>query len=81
MQFEASKTEGGDYSEMDELIQWLNSNIPPENKVQGIAKGCGTLTSFDLQATIVHGDFRLDNLIFEEKSSKWLSSLFTAITF
>ena len=37
---------------MDELIQWLPSNIPTEEQYQ--------------KTTIVHGDFRLDNVIFHK---------------
>eukprot|EP00960_Hanusia_phi_P051549 760862-Hanusia_phi.AAC.3 len=70
-QFEASKSDGCDYSEMEALIRWLNASIPPENKVSKESKACCSFTHRVRQATIVHGDFRLDNLIFEENSSKW----------
>lgn len=37
---------------MLELIQWLRENIPAEDRFAGSRTG------------IVHGDFRLDNLVF-----------------
>eukprot|EP00802_Teleaulax_amphioxeia_P008001 Tamp_08009.p1 GENE.Tamp_08009~~Tamp_08009.p1 ORF type:complete len:487 (+),score=115.21 Tamp_08009:680-2140(+) len=46
-QYEASKTPDTDSSAMDQLIPWLQANIPPEGK-----------------PGVVHGDFRLDNIIF-----------------
>ncbi len=38
-----------DLPQMDKLIDWLGANIPPE----------------DGQSSLVHGDFRLDNMIFD----------------
>ena len=45
-QYEKSRTE--DVRQIDELIAWLEVNIPPD----------------DGQFALVHGDYRLDNLIF-----------------
>lgn len=45
-QYQASKTD--DIPAMDELTDWLKSNIPAD----------------DGQRTLVHGDFRIDNMLF-----------------
>lgn len=45
--------------EMDNLIEWLPKNIPP----------------FDGRTTIVHGDFRIDNVIFHPTSFKVIAVL------
>lgn len=42
----------GDLAEMEEIIQWLNARIPPDD-------GVG--------ATIVHNDFKLDNVMLDEE--------------
>ncbi len=47
-QYRASETQA--VPTMEELIVWLNANMPPE----------------DGQRTLVHGDFRIDNLLFRE---------------
>ncbi len=39
-------------AEMESLIEWLNENLPPD----------------DGKFSIVHGDYRLDNLMFEEQN-------------
>jgi len=44
---------------MDKLIDWLEKNIPVD----------------DGQATLVHGDYRLDNIIFKQGSSEILAVL------
>ena len=41
-------TRSGPHAAMDDVIAWLNAHMPPE----------------DGQGALVHGDFRLDNLIF-----------------
>ncbi|MBV1864861.1 MAG: phosphotransferase [Rhodobacteraceae bacterium] len=38
-----------DIPEMNKLIDWLGANIPPD----------------DGQRTLVHGDFRIDNMLFD----------------
>jgi aminoglycoside phosphotransferase (APT) family kinase protein len=48
--WERSRT--GDLTQMDEIIQWLNARIPPD-------EGVG--------ATIVHNDFKLDNVMLDEQ--------------
>lgn len=48
--------------EMDQLIEWLPQNIPPSGKDE-------TMTS------IVHGDFRLDNLMFHPTEPRVLAVL------
>jgi len=48
-QYEAAKTR--EIPAMDELITWLSSHIPADNK-----------------PSVVHGDFRLDNLIYGGES-------------
>ena len=55
-QYRASETER--VEAMDNLIEWLPRNIPPET---------GT--------TVVHGDYRLDNTIFDPREPKILAVL------
>lgn len=50
-QYRDSMDEG--YPPMDELIEWLNDNIPEDDKT-----------------TIVHGDYRMDNVIFHPSRSE-----------
>ncbi len=45
------RSKTGDLSEMDEVISWLENRIPDDS---------------GLDATIVHNDFKLDNLMFAE---------------
>jgi len=45
------RSKTGEIPEMDQVINWLNERIPPET---------------DLNATIVHNDFKLDNLMLDE---------------
>ncbi len=59
-QYEAGKTE--DIPAMDALIEWLPRNIP--------ADAPGTRT-----ASIAHGDFRIDNLIFDKTEPRVLAIL------
>ncbi len=51
-QYRASETDRID--EMEQLIAWLDSNIPAE----------------DGQRTLVHGDYRIDNMLFHKDSPK-----------
>ena len=48
--------------EMDKLMQWLPSNIPP-------------LARDDSLVSIVHGDYRLDNLMFDAQQPKVIAVL------
>jgi len=50
-QYEAAKT--GEIPEMDQLIVWLNDNLPP-----------------DAEPAIVHGDFRIDNIIYDDATMR-----------
>jgi len=59
-QYLASVTEPIDA--MDRLIEWLPANIPPGARDEA-------------QTTIVHGDFRLDNLIFAPDAPRVLAVL------
>lgn len=45
-------TQTEDLADMDHLINWLDANMPDD----------------DEQRTLVHGDYRLDNLLFDEQS-------------
>ena len=56
-QYEASKTD--DIPEMEELSQWLQSNIPPD----------------DGQRTLVHGDYRIDNMLWHAQEPRVLAIL------
>ncbi|WP_420412589.1 phosphotransferase family protein [Roseibium sp.] len=56
-QYRASET--GTIPEMDELIAWLDKNIPED----------------DGRRTLVHGDYRIDNMLFAENSSKCVAVL------
>ncbi len=47
------------YEDVESLIDWLDSHAPPD----------------DGRVSLVHGDYRLDNLIFAPKSSKLLAIL------
>jgi hypothetical protein len=58
-QYLASETQ--DIPQMHQLIDWLPRNIPPSAK--------------DTQACLVHGDFRMDNLIFDDTGSRILAVL------
>ncbi|WP_137702748.1 phosphotransferase family protein [Marimonas lutisalis] len=51
-QYEASKTT--ELPEMDDLTDWLKSNIPPD----------------DGQRTLVHGDYRIDNMLFHPQEPR-----------
>ncbi len=46
-------------SEMGELMQWVHANIPED----------------DGQRTLVHGDYRIDNILFSQKSPNCLAVL------
>ncbi|MEP3430628.1 MAG: phosphotransferase family protein [Roseibium sp.] len=56
-QYRASET--GVIPVMDELIDWLDRNVPEE----------------DGRVTLVHGDFRIDNLLFAEDGSNCVAVL------
>eukprot|EP00898_Chlorokybus_atmophyticus_P000655 jgi/Chlat1/1590/Chrsp124S01854 len=58
-QYEASKIE--EQPVVDELISWLRAHVPHEDR-----------TSYN---TIVHGDFRLDNLVFHPTEPRVLAVL------
>lgn len=83
-QFEkSSKISGQSVPEMQQLAQWLKSHIPdssPSNSVGGlIRKSAGNydvIASSARKACLVHGDFRLDNLVFDPQDpSKILAVL------
>jgi len=56
-QYEASKTD--DIPEMDDLSNWLQANIPPD----------------DGQRTLVHGDYRIDNMLWHPTEPQVLAIL------
>ncbi|MCG7494604.1 phosphotransferase family protein [Thalassobius sp. Cn5-15] len=56
-QYRASETEV--IAPMEELIKWLDQNIPAE----------------DGQRTLVHGDYRIDNMLFDSDSARCLAVL------
>lgn len=56
-QYRASET--GEIAAMDELITWLDGNVPED----------------DGRRTLVHGDYRIDNLLFAEDSSACVAVL------
>lgn len=56
-QYRASET--GSITAMDELIDWLDRNVPDD----------------DGRRTLVHGDYRIDNLLFEPDGSRCLAVL------
>lgn len=59
-QYKASETEN--ITQVDQLIQYLQNNIPSQsNEADNV--------------TIVHGDFRLDNLIFHPKENRVIAVL------
>ena len=60
-QYKASETE--QITEMDRLIEWLPAHLPPDD---GAMAG---------NSTIVHGDYRLDNLIFHPGEPRILAIL------
>lgn len=55
-QYQASVDSG--YPPMDELIEWLNKNIPEDD-----------------QTAIVHGDYRIDNIVYHPTQPKILAIL------
>jgi aminoglycoside phosphotransferase (APT) family kinase protein len=59
-QYQASITQP--IEEMDRLIEWLPANIPPSGRDES-------------KVSIVHGDYRLDNLIFHPTEPKVLAVL------
>ncbi len=59
-QYRASETET--VGAMDRLIEWLPQHIPPE------AEG-------DAETTVVHGDYRMDNLIFHPTEPRIIAIL------
>ena len=59
-QYQASVTQP--MPEMDSLMQWLPANIPPSARD-------------DAMVSIVHGDFRLDNLLFHPSEPRVLAVL------
>ncbi len=56
-QYKATETQT--IPQMDELMTWLDTNMPPE----------------DGQRTLVHGDYRIDNMLFHSKEAKCLAVL------
>jgi len=52
-------SETGTIPEMDRLIDWLAANMPPD----------------DGRSSLVHGDFRIDNMIFAKDSPKLIAVL------
>lgn len=56
-QYRASET--GTIPQMDELISWLDTNIPED----------------DGRRTLVHGDYRIDNMLFANDSAKCVAVL------
>ena len=56
-QYRASET--GEIGPMNQLIDWLGANMPPD----------------DGRVSIVHGDYRIDNMIFDAKSPRLLAVL------
>ena len=56
-QYRASET--GEIGPMNQLIDWLGANMPPD----------------DGRVAIVHGDYRIDNMIFDAKSPRLLAVL------
>ena len=52
-------TQDGSYPRMEKLISHLEENLPPE----------------DGRASLVHGDFRIDNLMYEKNSAEVLAVL------
>jgi aminoglycoside phosphotransferase (APT) family kinase protein len=58
-QYVASETQ--EIPEMHRLIEWLPKNLPA--------------SASDTRACLVHGDFRMDNLIFDESGSRILAVL------
>ena len=58
-QYQASITEA--IPEMDRLIDWLTANIPADDA--------------GAKATLIHGDYRLDNMIFHESKNEILAVL------
>lgn len=56
-QYKASETQT--IPEMNDLMIWLDANLPPE----------------DGQRTLVHGDYRIDNMLFHSKEAKCLAVL------
>jgi aminoglycoside phosphotransferase (APT) family kinase protein len=59
-QYQASVT--GPNEAMDRLIEWLPSNVPPSARD-------------DSRVSVVHGDYRLDNLIFHPREPRVLAVL------
>lgn len=59
MQYKATETEP--IKSMNSLIEWLPGNIPSEEQYQ--------------KTTIVHGDFRLDNVIFHKTELRIIAVL------
>lgn len=56
-QYEASKT--GSMPDMDQLIAWLKTHVPPDDGV----------------VTLTHGDFRLENILFHPTEPRILAVL------
>lgn len=56
-QYRASQID--DIPKMDQLIEWLGANVPPD----------------DGQRTLVHGDFRIDNMLFDNDAPKCVAML------
>lgn len=51
------RSQTGELAEMDQVVQWLLDRIPPESEASEASK---------TTATIVHNDFKLDNLMLDE---------------
>ena len=52
-------SETGEVADMNRLIDWLGANMPPD----------------DGRVALVHGDYRIDNMIFDSHSTKLLAVL------
>jgi len=68
LQYRASQTE--QILEMDFLMDWLPANLPEDNSQGNNRPGNNTLGN---KATLVHGDFRLDNMIFHPTEPRVLA--------
>ncbi len=52
-------SETGEVADMNALIDWLGANLPPD----------------DGRISVVHGDYRIDNMIFDRQSTRLLAVL------